>query len=888
MRALAVSPQGNLYVDHAEEASAPIDDHVATRVGLAFEQGTAAALVHLGLIETTQFLPPSYAFCRDLARDMVSRLRAHPDAEALRDRLTLEPKPERMQQLADSVPPMKGAEYVGVDVLAAWWKQAFTELGARLAAHRGSVDGYLHEQNPAWTSVGRVYFHLAENKASTEQPFAFLATYTDTKSVGRPQHRQLGRAVEESASARDRQMLRTLLLPVQRAGQRSPLIARLLASGEIYHPLAWTAAEAHAFLHEVPALEASGVIVRVPDWWHASQPPRPQVKITLGKQQPSLLGLDALLDFSVELSFGGEVLTPAEIRAILRGASGLRLVKGRWVDVDTQKLREVLDHWERAAAVARAGLSFHEAMRMLAGDGSSVDDLETTRAWTRVEAGAWLTQALDGLRSPDGLAAVKLGPELHAELRPYQQVGVRWLVWLVSLGLSGCLADDMGLGKTIQVLALLLVLKKKRSGRPSLLVMPASLLSNWQSELARFAPSLRSRIVHGSAADALTESDDRAALDLVMTTYGVVMRTAWLRETAWNLVVLDEAQAIKNPATKQTRAAKQLRAHARLALTGTPVENRLGDLWSLFDFLTPGLLGGAKEFGRMARALSARDEGFAVLRRLVSPYLLRRLKTDKNVISDLPDKTEVKVFCPLGSVQATLYQKTVDWLAGKLDAAEDVERRGIVLAALTRFKQICNHPSHWLGDGVWSPTASGKLTRVRELCEEIAQRQEKVLVFTQYREITEPLARVLADVFGRPGLVLHGGTSIRERKKRVEAFQSELGPPFFVLSLKAGGTGLNLTAASHVIHFDRWWNPAVEEQATDRAFRIGQKRNVLVHKLICRGTLEERIDALIESKRALSQQLLAGGNEIALTELSNAELLQLVSLDLAKALQEKT
>ncbi|HEX8110564.1 MAG TPA: DEAD/DEAH box helicase, partial [Kofleriaceae bacterium] len=375
-----------------------------------------------------------------------------------------------------------------------------------------------------------------------------------------------------------------------------------------------------------------------------------------------------------------------------------------------------------------------------------------------------------------------------------------------------------------------------------------------------------------------------AGVDLVITSYGTLPRAPWLAATRWGLAILDEAQAIKNPGTKQTRAVKALDARARVALTGTPVENRLGDLWSIFDFLNPGLLGSAKQFARYTRQLDAR--GYGPLRELIRPYVLRRLKTDRSVITDLPDKTELTAYCALSRKQAALYQQAVDDLAAKLAATDGIERRGAVLASLLRFKQICNHPSHWLGDGDWRESDSGKLQRVRELAEVIAARQDKLLVFTQFREACEPLAGFLAGVFGRPGLVLHGNTAVKDRSALVRRFQDDEDVPFFVLSLKAGGTGLNLTAASHVLHFDRWWNPAVEDQATDRAFRIGQRRNVLVHKLVCRGTVEDKIDALIASKRALSRQLLEGTAELPLTELSDAELMQLVALDLDSAMMD--
>jgi non-specific serine/threonine protein kinase len=443
----------------------------------------------------------------------------------------------------------------------------------------------------------------------------------------------------------------------------------------------------------------------------------------------------------------------------------------------------------------------------------------------------------------------------------------------------------------MQIIALLLTARRGAGhglGPPHLLVAPASLLGNWTAELARFAPSLRPLVAHPSAMPAAelaaARAPDLTGTDLVITSYGTLPRAPWLTQVRWGLAILDEAQAIKNPGTKQTRAVKALGASARVALTGTPVENRLGDLWSIFDFLNPGLLGGAKDFARYTRTLDAR--GYGPLRELIRPYVLRRLKTDRTVIADLPDKTELTAYCALSRKQAALYQQAVDDLAGKLRATSGIERRGAVLAALLRFKQICNHPSHWLGDADWREADSGKLQRVRELAEVIAARQDKLLVFTQFRETCEPLAAFLAGIFGRAGLVLHGNTPVKDRSALVRRFQDDEQVPFFVLSLKAGGTGLNLTAASHVVHFDRWWNPAVEDQATDRAFRIGQRRNVLVHKLICRGTVEEKIDALIADKRALSRQLLEGTAELRLTELSDAELMNLVTLDLDTAMMD--
>jgi non-specific serine/threonine protein kinase len=489
------------------------------------------------------------------------------------------------------------------------------------------------------------------------------------------------------------------------------------------------------------------------------------------------------------------------------------------------------------------------------------------------------------------LARVDPGRALRGTLRPYQQAGVQWLYLLAKLRLGACLADDMGLGKTIQVLSLLLALKNETSGKgkPCLLVAPASLLANWAAEIERFAPSLRALVAHPSATEK-QKTDGPDALrdvDLVITSYGYLARAPWLTSAPWHIVVLDEAQAIKNPAAKQTRLVKALKAETRIALTGTPIENRLGDLWSIFDFVNPGLLGSSKQFSTFVKTLAERPHNpYGPLRELVRPYILRRLKTDKSIIADLPDKTEVNVFCPLSHKQAALYQQAVEDLAGTLEDVDGMQRRGIVLAFLMRFKQICNHPSQWLGDGGWAEEDSGKLARLRDIAEVVAARQEKALIFTQFKETTAPLATFLGSVFGRPGVVLTGETEVKKRKDLVRQFQEDESVPFFVLSVKAGGAGLNLTAASHVVHFDRWWNPAVENQATDRAFRIGQNKNVLVHKFICRGTVEDKIDQMIESKKQLAGDFLSGGADMLLTEMKDAELLNLVALDLSAAMRE--
>jgi SNF2 family DNA or RNA helicase len=598
----------------------------------------------------------------------------------------------------------------------------------------------------------------------------------------------------------------------------------------------------------------------------------------------------------MEVTLDGESLSAVEIKRLLAQSDGLALIRGKWVEVDHHRLGRTLEQFEAVERRAvTEGLSFGEAMRMLAGAGIAEDGApgQIDIDWSQTVAGPWLAQTLAALRSPEGLARIDPGRSFRGTLRPYQQAGVQWLYLLAQLRLGACLADDMGLGKTIQVLSLLLVLKHEANAKrkPCLLVAPASLLANWAAEISRFAPSLKAIVAHPSAAPdeklKTDGADNLEDVDLVITSYGYLARVPWLSSTSWRLAVLDEAQAIKNPSAKQTRAVKQLRADVRIALTGTPIENRLGDLWSIFDFINPGLLGSSKHFSAFVKRLADRPHNpFGPLRDLVRPYILRRLKTDKSIIADLPDKTEVKTFCPLSRKQAALYQQAVQDLASQLEDVDGIKRRGIVLSFLMRLKQICNHPSQWLGDSAWAEEDSGKLARLRDIAEVIAAKQEKALIFTQFKEATAPLQTFLGSVFGHPGLVLHGETAVKQRKDLVRQFQEDDTVPFFVLSVKAGGTGLNLTAASHVIHFDRWWNPAVENQATDRAFRIGQYKNVLVHKFICRGTVEERIDQMIESKKQLAGDFLSSGADMLLTEMKDAELLKLVSLDLNAAMKE--
>ena len=592
-------------------------------------------------------------------------------------------------------------------------------------------------------------------------------------------------------------------------------------------------------------------------------------------------GLSDLVDFRYDLAVGDQELDPEELAELARLKVPLVRLRGRWVELDDRHLHAALRFLERS----QSG-TMRASDALLAGLHGADDDLPLVE----VDADGWLGDLLSG-RADRRLEPVKTPAGFDGELRPYQERGVAWLSFLGRLGLGCVLADDMGLGKTAETLCLVMNDVETRSPAPgqaawpapTLVVCPMSVVGNWQREAARFTPELKVHVHHG--ADRLRGDElarELIGTDLVITSYGIAARDREeLARVRWARVVCDEAQNIKNHATRQAQAVRGLPAASRIALTGTPVENRLSDLWSIMEFTSPGLLGPAEKF-RQRYAIpierAADEEATARLRRITGPFILRRLKTDKSIISDLPDKLEMKVWCNLTAEQASLYEATVTDMLARIEAAEEgIERRGLVLATMAKLKQVCNHPAHLLGDGSRLPGRSGKLARLEEICDEVIAEEDKALCFTQYAEFGSMLQPYLAARLGCPVLYLHGGTPKKQRDAMVARFQEMAEPALFLLSLRAGGTGLNLTAANHVIHVDRWWNPAVEDQATDRAFRIGQRRDVQVRKFVCVGTLEERIDAMIEEKKALAERIVGTG-EGWLTELSVADLRKLIEL----------
>ncbi|ROO83281.1 SNF2 family DNA or RNA helicase [Actinocorallia herbida] len=628
-----------------------------------------------------------------------------------------------------------------------------------------------------------------------------------------------------------------------------------------------------------PLLAAAGFGVLLPTWAGKERlglklrTEDPGADNPDGASAKSGFGLGDLVEFRWEVAVGEETLAEDDLAELARLKTPLVRLRGRWVELDSEQLDTALEFLRHGGSGA---MTAGQVVRAVIHAG------EQSLPLVAVEAGGALGDLLSG-EADRRVAPVPTPEGIAATLRPYQERGLAWLAFMEGLGLGALLADDMGLGKTLTVLSHLVRAVESGQQAPTLAVVPMSLVGTWRREAARFAPKLRVHVHHGAGRhkDAEALAAAAASADLVLTTYGTAARDAdALGSVKWARLVCDEAQALKNSATRQAKALRSIPAPSRIALTGTPVENHLGELWSVMDFANPGLLGPKQAFReRFAAPIEAEGDevAAAALQRATRPFILRRLKTDKSIITDLPEKQEMKVYCTLTVEQASLYQATVEDMLERIAEADPRKKRGLVLATMARLKQVCDHPALLLKDGSRLQGRSGKLERLEELCGQILEAGEKVLVFTQYAEFGTMLQPYLEARLDRPVLWLHGGTTRDQRDAMVQRFQGEEGPSVFLLSLKAAGTGLTLTAANHVVHFDRWWNPAVEDQATDRAFRIGQTRDVQVRKFVCAGTMEERVDEMIERKKALAEAVVGAGEDW-LGELSVAELREVLTL----------
>lgn len=840
-----------------------------------FLENKYQALYHMGFCTRRPWMSPSVEYLYRLSDLLIRKLSSSPELELMRGELEAALTDEDCQALLDALPFVTGMEFVDGAWLSHIWKELLSCFREEMGAYDGTAAAYFAERNSDIRVAGRVFFHLVESHEDTF-PFAFMATYS-TKPVKSKKaiHTPLKSALLEFKENQGK--LLELLSAVAKAADRSRFIAGLMESGELFLPLRLSSDEAYTFLKEIPLYEEAGIMCRVPDWWkkHTNAI---RLSLSVGEKKKSAVGLDAIVDFTPTLLVDGEELTEEQLREFLQMAEGLVLYKGKWVEINRKKLEAALSALEKAKEAAGDGtVSLAEAMRLELGlqeNRSGEDAPEVV-----VTNGEWLRKVREMLTKPATIEPIRTEPTFHAGLRGYQEEGYRWLDLMAKLGFGACLADDMGLGKTVQVIAWLEHYRVQEGGH-ALLVVPASLLGNWQKEIEKFAPEMPFRILHKSAGTAEEDFLPEERVFLTVTTYGMASRMEALRGMDWDILILDEAQAIKNAGTKQTKSVKAIPSRVRIAMTGTPIENNLGDLWSLFDFLDQGLLGSAKEFGGLVKQISAEPSGYLPLKKMVSPFILRRLKTDRAVIADLPDKVEIKEYAGLSKKQIGLYKGLVKELERKLqqEDGDGIARKGLILASLMKFKQICNHPAQYLGTDDFRKEGSGKFECLEQICGTIYEKRERVLVFTQFKEMTEPLSDFLETIFHRKGLVLHGGTPVKQRAGMVEAFNGEAYVPYMVLSLKAGGVGLNLTAANHVIHFDRWWNPAVENQATDRAFRIGQEKNVFVHKFVTRGTIEEKIDAMLEEKQKLAGEILGSSGEQWITQMDNGQLLELLKL----------
>ncbi len=628
------------------------------------------------------------------------------------------------------------------------------------------------------------------------------------------------------------------------------------------------------------ALNLAGFNVLLPTWWiKRNTEAKIGLKLSTRKstsQSSGLLNMDSILAFDFSACLGDEELSLSELKAMAKLKNPLVKVRGQWINIDIAQLNAAINFLDKQQ---KKELSARDMIQLALGAESGIKGFEIQK----VEYQDWMQKLLNVLTGKEKPALLPQPKLFKGSLRAYQQIGYSWLIYLRKWGFGSCLADDMGLGKTIQALALIQADKDQGQKLPVLLICPTTVVNNWRKESERFTPGLKVLIHHGSDRNRKSTFAKAATkADLVISSFGLIHRDLdFMEKVKWAGIIIDEAQNIKNPDTLQSKAARSLKAEYRIALTGTPVENHATDLWAIMDFLNPGYLGKLNFFKEnYHRPIHIQGDQAAAekLQRITAPFILRRLKTDKSIISDLPDKIEMKEYCPLTKEQISLYQAVTDDLQDKISSTEGIERKGLILSAILRLKQVCNHPAHFAGDNSALPGRSGKLQRLLEISTEVMANKERMLIFTQFTQMGAILQQALQEYFGTEVLFLHGSLSKGKRDKLVERFQGEGdAPSIFVLSLKAGGTGLNLTNANHVIHYDRWWNPAVENQATDRAFRIGQVKNVQVHKFIVSGTLEEKIDELIERKLLLNEKLVGAG-ENWLSKLNDDDFRELIRL----------
>ena len=785
---------------------------------------------------------PSLDFLKRITDNFFFQLERTPSLALEREKAIVSYDKIELDEILSDAPFILGGQYLSSEWALSLFDRYLSVFKSDISTYSSSVESYFSSFSSRYKLPSRIFFHLLESK-KPEAPFAFMATYSTVGEDGKVHHYPLKYALKEYSSSIEK--LAVLISSIKKAAKNSDIISSWLNTGEIFSPIYVSKEEAYAFLMDVPLFEEVGIVTRIPGWWKKRKR-NSRINIEIENKGSSC----SITSFRPKMVWQGVEITKDEIQDILSRTEGLYLLKGNWIEVDKHSLELLFKEYEE---LENREISLLSALKLSSGVEKkpfpiSIDIEDMIKSSITSDLPSSPPQSFSGT------------------LRPYQRDGYRWLMGISRLSLGPLLADDMGLGKTVEILAYLEEMRSRYKDAKVLLIVPASLLGNWGRECMKFTPELDFSIRHGKDA----KKKDFPFLTIV--TYQGAATSASIKEEKWDLVILDEAQNIKNRNTKQTKAIKALERKQAIAMTGTPIENSLMNLWSIFDFLSPGLLGDEKDFESFSDSLGG--DKMDNLKKVVTPFILRRLKTDKSILNDLPEKVENELMVSLTPEQRVLYNKVVDEYEEALQRKEETGANPLTLAGSTimKLKMVANHPSQYLGDGEYDEKKSGKFLLLKELCTTIHENREKVLVFTQFASIIPNLLALLSPVFGHDGEYIDGSTPPEKRTRIVDSFQSgEI--PFLVISLKAGGTGLTLTEANNVIHFDRWWNPAVEDQATDRAYRIGQKKVVTVYKFIAEDTIEERISQILKEKTELAESVLGEvGGEVT-SKLSPRELL---------------
>ncbi|WP_156286174.1 DEAD/DEAH box helicase [Oceanivirga salmonicida] len=830
-----------------------------------YEKDKYQAIYELAFKTENKNLGIGIAYLQNIAISFISEVLKDPSLEFTRGNFSLKINDNLKKELILNIPYSIGAEYINEIWIDNFWNELLRVFNMQVLEYKGSIKEYIENKNSNLHIADKIFFHLVENK-DEKYPFAFMATYSSKNNEKKTYHKPIEHALIKYKNETSK--LVELLSTVLKVSGKSKFIKSLLESGEFFKPIKLNSEEALIFLNEIPLYQENNIVCRIPNWWRKKHK---FFQVSFKVDEKSFLGVNSILSFNPTAMLNENSLSKKELKEFLKMAEGLVKFKGEWVNINHEHIKDLINILENEET--SKDYTVKDIISMQFGENSKFDES------TSIKTQNFLNHLKYILDKRQNTKDFKIPTSIKAKFRNYQKDGYKWLMNMYSLGFGACLADDMGLGKTLQVLALLENIKKK-SKETALLVVPASLISNWENEIAKFAPKLKYKILHNLYGDFDKENIIEKNIFLYITTYNMVKKLENLKDIKWHLIVLDESQAIKNPNTKQTKAIKALKSDIRFAMTGTPIENNLGDLWSLFDFINPGLLGTQKSFKDFSKRIIEDKNNIIKLRRTVNPFILRRLKTDKKIISDLPEKIEIKDYVNLTDKQIVLYEKIVNDLSHNINIVEGMKKRGLIMNSIVKLKQICNHPSHYLGISKYNAKDSGKFEYLNNILKTIYDKREKVLIFTQYTEIIPYLDEYLTKLFDKKGLVIHGKIPVKKRGKIVDEFNNSDYIPYMILSLKSAGVGLNLTSANHVIHFDRWWNPAVENQATDRAYRIGQDKEVIVRKFITKGTIEEKIDKMIDEKKQISEDVLSSADDKWISEMSDKEIMDLVKLDI--------